>query len=288
MPAPAATKDGKKGERDTRARRASRERRGESPYRDDDPAGRSGPSAIAQGFLTRYGTLEAALQALADENFQYRERHRKDKEQIEGLELELPEEGAVVLTGDDAKAWTAFQELKLKPEEVKAAIAKRDELQKKVETSEREKLYAEAAQAVGYKPSVLSDLAESKQLHVEMRDVSVEENGQTVTRKVPHVRPRAEEKAQLVPLAQHVEQHLKDYLPSLKADAQGGGTGTGGGMTGTTGSQSSSTTTTATTPWPSQGGGGSGSGAGSGDVVSNFLRQHEEQAKKIKDPLAPK
>lgn len=278
MAAPAAEKDkGKAGQRAGRAKT-----RDDSPYREDPAPDRHEEiSDFAANMIRRYGSTEAALQALSRENYEYRDRHRQDKKRID--ELEEEHENATILAGDDAKEWTAFQELKIKAADVKTAIVKRDELQAKVDATDRATLHSQAAQAAGYKPTVLSKLLETEKLHLEFRDVSETKDGKTETKKVPHVRLAADEKATLVPLTQHVEQHLKDFLPALKADAAqgGGGQQQGGGATG-----SESGGTSAGVAWPAQSGGSSG--GGSSDMVTKFLTDQAEAAKKIRDPLAPK
>jgi hypothetical protein len=136
-----------------------------------------------------------------------------DNHKLRGEKADLKKkqtpDGAVILTGDDAAKWNAFNELGT-PEELKtikatgeAAIAERDELRAQA-------TIAKAAELTGYKTKVLSDLAKSKGFTIE-----VEGDGEAA--KVT-ARYKDGDKDKAVPLNEYVETSLSDYLPSLQAD----------------------------------------------------------------------
>ena len=171
---------------------------------------------------------------LRTDNAKLREQRRELRAEVEALKKQIPGEGAVVLTGADAAAWEAVKALPVKPGELAGVIEERDALKATIAQRDREKLHHDAAEALGWKPTVLTKLAATEGLHIEMKEAEVEEKDSTgktvkVKKPVPHVRPAADEKAALVPLASFAEEQLGDFLPALRAEAaRGGGTAANG------------------------------------------------------------
>lgn len=232
----------------------------------------NGASGANEAALTR--TIENLLakysgdpRAIAD--LHARERERKDdeirrlKRQIRQEREKRAPEGAVVLTGDDAKAWEAYRALGT-PDEVTAKLGEATTATERLAALEREVATSKVASAVGYKPSVLADLAKSKGFAVELRQETVDGKPQEVPYAITS-------DGQAVKLTDYVSQNLADYLPALTS-----GTSTGGG-------QQQRTTPAAGTAgprYPSQAGGSSAPQAGSVfDRVREQAKAEREQAK---------
>lgn len=215
--------------------------------------GRSGAEASLTAFKAKWNNdLERAVAALFDDNYNLREKNRKLREQLDAAKLP---EGAVVLTKEQASDWEAYQKLGapdalVKKEDLDAANAK-------IAALDARERHDTAAKELGWKGSVLHDLAESKGLHIEVRDET--ENGKAVKRV--YTRPKADEKAPLVLLEKHVSEHLADYLPALKEKPAG----------------------PAIPPM-----GPAGGSNGSSSVADEYLKRREEMSKARTNPLVAK
>lgn len=185
-----------------------------------------------------FAAAERAVAVLLKDNLKYRERARANKgdtpykpdEQLaadnadlraenERLAEQVPPAGAVVLTGEDATAWPKFKALGLAPDKITEAIGQRDELQSKIAGRDREDVIRRAAEALGFKSSVLVKIAAAEGLHIEFKDVAEKDaDGKTVTTSVAHVRKAKDDKAALVPLAEFADAELADYLPALRTE----------------------------------------------------------------------
>lgn len=186
---------------------------------DEDEAGSGGTvaSGNSSGVVAH---LVRSNKRLELDNKKLRDRLKEARTQAETAK---PADGAVVLSAEEAKRWAAFQKIEGEPAEIaKQVEAAKQATAKLLEYEERER-DREAAAAIGFNPNVLSDLRRTKALALEMRDSTVEEKGgKKVVKKLPHVRPSGDEKAQWTPLREYAETQLKDYLPALAA-AEGSG-----------------------------------------------------------------
>lgn len=184
---------------------------------------------VVRSLIGRHGSAETALGVLAGENRDYRKRHRKDEATIAELRGKLPKEGGVVLTPEQAKDWTAYQALG-KPDDISKTVAKVTELETQVAEGNRRELLRTAGAAVGYKSTVLEDRVKADNLHVEMREVEVEDGkGGKVKKSLPHVRKADKADAPLELMTAYAESNWGDYLPSLKAEAAPGNRSSTGG-----------------------------------------------------------
>jgi hypothetical protein len=148
---------------------------------------------VLQTLAARHGgSLDAVGMTLLTENRDYRERIRQ-------LEGRVPADGAVVLAGDDAQRWQAYQALG-QPTDVQTAITE-------LTTLRRDKAVADAADAAGYKAKVLGQLPKAATLTFTIKDET--ENGQTVKRA--YVKDGDTEE----PLTIYAEREWQDFLPAL-------------------------------------------------------------------------
>ena len=134
-------------------------------------------------------------------------------------------EGKTVIEGDDLAAFEAYKALG-KPDEVKTRLEAGEQAAGEVATLKRDGTLRDAAQAAGYKFSVLKDrVTVAGNPAIEIREV--EEEGKKVSRAF--VTPEGGTAQELTAYA---GEHWGDYLPALTASGPGqGGGGQGGGQT---------------------------------------------------------
>lgn len=213
-------------------------------------------------------TTRRKSQEMQDDNADFREKNRKLRAQVSELEAKLPTDGSVVLTKEEAETWNAFKELNLKPDEVKKKIADHDKLAKAEADRAKEESVRKAAEAHGYKPEVLSELAKARGLEFEIGEIEVQKADGTGNEKKPvaYVKNAQGVKERL---NEFVDRDLKDFLPSLSAaKAEGDEGGSHGG-----------------TPWINS---GSGGGAASDNNVDDYLKKRNEARAAETNPLSPK
>jgi hypothetical protein len=190
--------------------------------------------------------------------------------EVDRLGLLIPQQGDVVLKGDDAKAWPLFKALG-KPEDVKKQLDELPALRTTVSDAQRKGSAAEAAALLKWNPDATSGLVLDKGLVVSLVD-GKDKDGKAI--KVAHVRPKDDEKAATVPMEDWVKTNAAYLLPALSAT--GGSSGTSGGST--------STTPTNVIPFPVQGAGGTP--AATGDPVADFAaKQAQARARRASEPV---
>ncbi len=153
---------------------------------------------------------------LFDENYQYRKQIRDLEKQVTDTQGKIPAAGAIILTGDEAATYQAYQAYG-KPEEIKQALDERASLQGKLATKERESLLRDVADTVGYKPTVLANLdrfarADGKELGYEIRD-AIAADGKPA--KAVYVREGDKE----LSIQDYASTHWTDYMPVLAPQA---------------------------------------------------------------------
>lgn len=201
---------------------------------------------------------------LYSENFQYREQLRQLKEQLAQAQAKAPGEGAVVLTPEQAKAWTAYQALGT-VEIVTQGLKEKETAQGELRTLRREQTLRQAAETCGFDADVLGTLAGG--LEFVLQDVTAE--GKTV--KAAFVK---DAQGAQVRLEEYARQKWEKFTPALiPARGQGGG----GQWSGASGQQG--------TKLPAMNAGGGGQPA---DVVAAFLQAQEKAAAGKANPLLPK
>lgn len=160
----------------------------------------------ASEMLDKYKDAARLAEELAEarnETFTLRTKNRE-------LKAAVPADGTLILSVEDAKKWTAFnelgapEELKTKVETAATATAERDELK-------AEKTIARAAELSGFKPEVLADLARSKGFRLE-----IEGEGEAA-KAVAHWKEGDKEQSKA--LTEYAESALPIYLDALRAEA---------------------------------------------------------------------
>ena len=148
----------------------------------------------------KHGNAEAALRALAFKLDDVERDNARQRQEIAGLKGKVPGEGTVVLTGEQAAVWQAYQELG-KPDEIKATKTGYAQLQ-------RDRLFQEAAAAHGYKAAVLGQLPGIDGYQIEVREQ--EKDGKKV--KVAIAKSG---EGQERPLPELLQEKWADFTPAL-------------------------------------------------------------------------
>jgi len=168
--------------------------------------------SVVSEIVSKYGSERAALRVLADQQLDYRREIRDAKGK-------LPKAGEVVLSADDAKTWEAFRALGKTPKQIGESIAAVDALTTENTSLKVEKVIAEAAGLVNYKPSVLTELAKLKGFRVEVREDGKGDEKKKVAYAVKGEGDEAEESE----LTAFAADSLADFLPALAAEPTGNG-----------------------------------------------------------------
>lgn len=176
---------------------------GETP----PPAGTTTEAApdlgkLVEAALAKHGDQTSALKAVISDLYAARDDNK-------ALKAKLPADGALVLTGDDAKEWGTYRTLG-KPGDLKKALDEGSTFKETATKYEREKHHAVVAGLVGFKPTVLDDLATAKKVTIVVKDEK-DKAGKEI--KVPHVQLEGDK---TTPLTAYAEASWKDYLPALK------------------------------------------------------------------------
>lgn len=206
---------------------------------------------------------------------------QKEIDRLRGLlDQQLPH-GAVVLKGDEAKAWAAYQALG-KPEDLAKVVSERDTLATKLADADartaRHAAVEQGAAALGWNLTALRAVADDKQLTLSMREVEVDDGkGAKVKKSLPHVVRKDDKGAESYELLDAVVQRdHAAYLPMLTA-ASGAAGGAASGAGGSGGGSTAGGTAAGTGPaYPPQGAGGT---APKGDVYARIREQAKEQQK---------
>jgi hypothetical protein len=285
---------GERNRKPERNRDTGRSRAGVNPSGEDLQARAELVRDHVEMLVAKHGSAEEALRVLGGDNVDYRRKLRELNEQVDELEELIPPDGAVVLTGDDAKGYTAIVEAlktrsdKLTLDKVPARLTRADELEVKLVGSEHKATVTTAAQSSKFNSDVLAGLVDDPRnpLALELRDMTVQEGAKQTTVKVPYVRKANDEKAAWEKLSDFAEREWKPWLPALKnvSTAQGAsGTSGSGGGTGTTHGGGGSDSVF--TPFPEQTGSSQGGGT---DTVSKFIASQREQNTARNNPLRAK
>jgi hypothetical protein len=240
---------------------------------------------IADRLITRFGTAERALEALAGENFDYREQLRIRDNRVGELERNQVPQGAVILTGDDKAAWEKVKALNLSGDKVVERVKRADELETSYLADKRKSLVGELASASKYNADVLGPLLETNQLDGEIRSVTVRDTaGKETSEKVAYVRKRGDANATWEKLSEFATRDgspLKPFIPALTANVQGTSGNTGGTTSGTTHTSQGVTHT-----FPAQSTGTSQGDGNTGSIVDQHLAARNKLAERT-NPLKP-
>lgn len=171
-----------------------------------------GPDLVkaVEGLIARHGDSTAALRVLLGENHSHRDKIRE-------LTSKIPQDGSVVLTGDDSKRWSHYRELG-DPSELRKALTERDQYKTDADGLRRAEVHRRAAEVSGFKAGVLDTLVERDKLAVEVVEEKdkfgkpvIDKDGRAV--QVAVVRGDGDT---VTKLADYASERWADFLPALK------------------------------------------------------------------------
>lgn len=203
-----------------------------------------------QGLLARHNNDAMAVVAtLLTENHSLRDERRS-------LRGQLPAQGAVVLTPEQATAWSAYSALGA-VDALQTALTERTTLQTQLSGMQRDQQIGDVAQVAGYKASVLKQLPGADKLTFEVRESTVD--GKPI--KAVFVKDGTTE----TPLDAYAKTHWADFLPALQATPATPPPPTG-------------------QPWPRQ---DAGNNPAPGSALDTYAKRLQEQRDGAPNPLAP-
>jgi hypothetical protein len=129
------------------------------------------------------------------------------KDDNKALKAKLPADGALVLTGEDAKAWGAYQALG-KPSDIRKTVEEHGALATENATHRRNDELSVVAEKVGVKLPVLKTLAGS--LVFGEAKIKGKDGKETTVQTVK------DGDAEPVPFDEYAIKHWGDFLPALK------------------------------------------------------------------------
>jgi hypothetical protein len=153
------------------------------------------PMAAFQNLLNRSSDAAALARQLFDENYRYRDRVRE-------LERQVPAQGAVILSADEAALWQSYKQLGA-PADVQKVITEGKTLKRDLELRD-------VASAAGYSVDVLRTLA--GELAFEVRD----EQKDNKPVKAVYVKVDGKD----IPAETYAAQQWAAFLPALKPAQQ--------------------------------------------------------------------
>jgi hypothetical protein len=176
---------------------------------DADPQGGSSGKVRASDVLEQFGRdairIAEKLADVQSDNHRLREERRNLKQQLTEAQGKAPAADTRVLSADEAKAYDAYAALG-KPADIKSALDTKGTAEQELVALKREKALAKAAEAAGYKASVLTTLAGD--LDIQVRPVK---DGKPLVVVVSGTEETA--------LADWAKENWADFLPALSAQS---------------------------------------------------------------------
>lgn len=153
---------------------------------------------------------------LQDDNFRLRRRNAR---LLDEAENGTQPEGTVNITDDEFKELEDLRKILAdakieKPEDLKKKIDEHATLSSKQAERDAVEVYEDAVDALEIPNAKAAVRALTKEgLHIEFKDERVRgDDGQRRTVRVPFCRPKADEKAALVPLVDYIEDELSEFV----------------------------------------------------------------------------
>lgn len=119
-------------------------------------------SKAVSRLITKKGGETEAITMLLKENGGYRDKIRDLKSQVSDLEAKVPEDGAVVLTGDDLKAYTTLKE-QGSLEDITKKLIEATEAQSELAGYKKKERLAEVAKSAGVNLEALTLVGSDKE-----------------------------------------------------------------------------------------------------------------------------
>lgn len=167
---------------------------------------------------------------IAEDAARLRLANEKLEAQIVELKAKAPKDGAVSLTKEEGEAWAAYVALG-KPADLKTLTVEHADLKTKQAERDAEEQYADAAEALGWENvAVATRWLKREPIVLTFADVRTKDDeGKTVVTRTPMVRPKADEKATPVPLADYVDENAPEFADIFASAPAEGEEGEGEG-----------------------------------------------------------
>lgn len=178
------------------------------------------------------GNVDARMQVLLTENFQYRETIRGLNNELTTIRTKIPADGALVLTGEDVKTYNEFVALKLKPAEITALQSKATELESSAAAFKLKEGIAAAAAAEKYNATVLGTLVNGQDLITKPVDELVDGKSVKVDRAFINIKG-ADNVVTERRLSEFMAEKHSTFLPVLMVAEGGEGNRSSAGNGGT-------------------------------------------------------
>lgn len=157
--------------------------------------------------------VELVTQLYRD-NFDLRSKNRDLTKQAEDAGKRVPE-GAIVLTGDEAKAVAALRERKIALTDVPTKLDELGTTASENATLKRTQAAAEAAEVLGWKPKLLQRIAKQEGLDLKITEVKDKDDPEKIERVPVVVGLDDDDEPVEIPLSDYVTQHLAEFADVL-------------------------------------------------------------------------
>lgn len=175
---------------------------------------KNNPDEGLRSLLDKYKNDALGLAtSLYDQTYQLREKNREVRIEIEELKKKLPGDDAVLLTKADVERWEAYKKLG-KVEDLKSIITDRDTLKAENAKAQRKELLRKVAEAEGFDPDVLAELA-TDSLNFEIKEIKDKE-GKDIKQAMVIVKDG--DKQETKPLADYASEKWAKFMLALKQE----------------------------------------------------------------------
>ena len=187
------------------------------------PPARADPSKGYEAALKKHENDHAAM---ARQTYADSQRYRAERDEARA---KLPKDGSLILTGDDAARWGELSKLG-KSDEIQAQLEAGKAAASEVSAFRREKLYHQAATAMGFDADVLAGLPGVADLVIEIKDGQRNGKPARLAEIVTTVKDdKGNDVEKRIALDKYAETIWPKFLPALKTGAyvatpKGGGT----------------------------------------------------------------
>ncbi len=134
------------------------------------------------------------------------------------LKAAAPKDGAKTISKEDAELLETYKALG-KPAELKTVVKEHGEFKVKVQEHEEEESFKTAAKALEFENiPALTRWLKREGLHLEFREeAGRDEEGARITKKVPFVRPKTDDKAPLESLDAYITREVPEFVDTFKS-----------------------------------------------------------------------
>jgi len=165
-------------------------------------------------------TVQAQLRhELTEDNVTIRAKNRELQRDLEALKKQLPPDGALILSPEDAKAFETLKALGA-PDEVRQKLEQADTVAKRAADLEFSQLAGHVAELNGWNGAVFARLV--KQDGATLTETSTQAEDGSTTKAYTLTLPGGDP----IAVGEYAQTHWSDFAPALKQTQKSGGNGT--------------------------------------------------------------